>query len=233
MTDPKVTAPALHVNVGTSRLHHATARTRLAAAADGVGFSSAPGFIGCNAPVVDISYEPQFVSISGIEVFVARGRPPIWDSYCAHAQLVDEDTVADAEAAVLVAGVRTAEREWPGLVLALSYAPSQGGFAPGVLVVPESQVAFVGAGTTLRAYGIGPEVKEWWRDEAELGFWSWRQHGSTVVMSAEVELAAWDTDGTKLWTRFVEPPWSYSVSGQEVTLDVMGTVRTFDLRSGA
>jgi len=28
-------------------------------------------------------------------------------------------------------------------------------------------------------------------------------------MSAELELAAWRTDGTKLWTTFVEPPWTY------------------------
>ncbi|MEQ7011327.1 hypothetical protein ABN028_34695 [Actinopolymorpha sp. B17G11] len=182
---------------------------------------------------MDLSPEPQFVSISGIEVFVAREYPPIWHSYCAHAELVDEDNAADRDSALLVAGVRRAEREWPGLVLALRYAPSQGGFAPGVLVVPESQVAFVGAGTVLRAYRISPEAERLWSDEAELGFWSWRQHGSTVVMSAEVGLAAWDIDGTKLWTRFVEPPWSYSVDGRLLTLDVMGSVATFDLRTGS
>jgi hypothetical protein len=62
--------------------------------------------------------------------------------------------------------------------------------------------------------------------------WGWRQHDDVVLMSAELELAAWSTDGTKLWTTFVEPPWSYRVVGDRVVLDVMGAARTFDLRSG-
>jgi hypothetical protein len=182
---------------------------------------------------VDLPPEPQFVSISGIDVFVAREYPPIWDRYSAHAELIDDDNPVGDGSALLVAGIRRPEQEWPGLVLALRYAPSHGGFAPGILVVPETLVVFVGAGTSLRAYRIGPQAEALWRDDAELGFWSWRQHGSTVVMSAEVELAAWDIDGTKLWTRFVEPPWSYSVDDPRVTLDVMGAVTTFDLRTGS
>jgi hypothetical protein len=50
-------------------------------------------------------------------------------------------------------------------------------------------------------------------------------------MSAELELAAWDIDGTRLWSQFVEPPWTYSVEGRLVTLEVMGTETTFDLRT--
>jgi len=56
--------------------------------------------------------------------------------------------------------------------------------------------------------------------------------GSTVV-SAEREPAAWDMDGTKLWSQFAEPSWSFSVDDQLLTLDVIGTVATFDLRSGS
>lgn len=182
---------------------------------------------------MDLPPEPLFVSISDTEVFVARAYPPAWATYCANAELVDEKRATDEDSALLVAGIRHDDEEWPGLVLALHYAPSRGGFAPGILVVPESHVAFVGAGTTLRAYRTSPDVQMLWMDEAELGFWSWCQHGSTVVMSAEVELAAWDIDGTKLWTRFVEPPWSYSVDGQLLSVDVMGSVTTFDLRTGS
>jgi hypothetical protein len=42
-------------------------------------------------------------------------------------------------------------------------------------------------------------------------------------MAAELELAAWHIDGGKLWTTFVEPPREYSVEGDRVHLDVMGT----------
>ncbi len=51
-------------------------------------------------------------------------------------------------------------------------------------------------------------------------------------MSAELELAAWTIDGTKLWTTFVEPPWSYSEANGTITLDVMGRISTFALSSG-
>lgn len=41
--------------------------------------------------------------------------------------------------------------------------------------------------------------------------------GVTAVIPADLELAAWDIDGTKLWSRFVEPPLSYSVRGCSTT----------------
>lgn len=117
-------------------------------------------------------------------------------------------------------------------MVALAYTPGHRSFAPGILVMPSTDVAFLGAGTTLHAYRLSPHVEALWRDEAMAPFWGWRQHGSTVVMSAELELAASDIDRTMLWSRVVEPPWSYSVEDQRLTLDVMGTVTTFDLRRG-
>ena len=41
-----------------------------------------------------------------------------------------------------------------------------------------------------------------------------------------------DLDGRKLWSGFAEPPWTYAVAGDEVTLDVMGEVTRFGLREG-
>ena len=46
------------------------------------------------------------------------------------------------------------------------------------------------------------------------------------------DLAQVFTTGNKLWTTFVEPPWSYQVIGGQIRLDVMGTVSTFDLTRG-
>jgi hypothetical protein len=71
-----------------------------------------------------------------------------------------------------------------------------------------------------------------WTDQADTGFWQWKRHGDTVVMSAELELAAWDTLGRKLWTTFVEPPWSYEVRDRVVHLDVIGARSVFPLASG-
>lgn len=148
------------------------------------------------------------------------------------AALVDDLSDRDADGALFVAGVRTEPRNEPVHLVALRYAPSVGGFAPGVLFVPETGVVFLGAGTTLLAYQLRPAPRRLWEDSAELGFWSWRRHDATVVMSAEVELAAWDIDGSKLWSRFVEPPWTYEVGTGAVTLDVMGEVTQFSMREG-
>jgi hypothetical protein len=51
-------------------------------------------------------------------------------------------------------------------------------------------------------------------------------------MAAELELAAWDINGRKLWSRFVEPPWQYAVARDVITLDVMGTLSRIHLESG-
>jgi hypothetical protein len=71
-----------------------------------------------------------------------------------------------------------------------------------------------------------------WIDTADCGFWSWSRFGDYVLMSAELELAAWTYDGVKLWSTFVESPWSYSVAHDVVMLDVMGNESSFPLAAG-
>ena len=71
-----------------------------------------------------------------------------------------------------------------------------------------------------------------WEDEVSFGFWFWARHGDVVLMGAELELAAWDIHGRKLWLRNVEPPWDYRVDGQVVVLDVMGMMSRLDLHTG-
>jgi hypothetical protein len=75
-------------------------------------------------------------------------------------------------------------------------------------------------------------VRRLWEDVTDFGFWGWRRHGDIVLMSAETELAAWDVSGRKLWTTFVEPPWSYKVLSDRLDLDVMGQKSSFDVRTG-
>jgi len=90
---------------------------------------------------------------------------------------------------------------------------------------------FVGAGERLLAYQLdGP--KRLWEDRADTGFLGWNQHGDTVLMAAELELAAWDTTGRKLWTMFVEPPWGYQVNDGTIELDVMAKKQMFGVRDG-
>ena len=118
------------------------------------------------------------------------------------------------------------------LVLAQRYEPtSVGGFQPDFHFVPETEVLFVGAGTRLLAYDLAKPARLW-EDEADEGFWSWARYGDIILMSAELELAAWNTRGDKLWSVFVEPPWSYEIADDTVTIDVMGTKTKFPLKAG-
>lgn len=120
---------------------------------------------------------------------------------------------------------------WPFLIVTQRYSPSAECFFPGVALVEEGSRLFIGAGERILCYDL-ESVARIWEDTADTAFWSWCRHGDVVVMSAEVELAAWDVRGRKLWTAFVEPPWEYAVEGDVVHLDVMGSKSTFSLRSG-
>lgn len=105
------------------------------------------------------------------------------------------------------------------------------GFHPGILVVEETHLLLIGAGTRLLAYDLR-SVKRLWQDEADTGFWGWERHDDIIFMLAELEFAAWDIHGKKLWTTYVEPPWGFTVRGDQVELDIMGELSTFDARTG-
>ncbi len=176
------------------------------------------------------------VAVGETQVLVGLTPPDLLGSYRQHADLSEDFPTDDSDNGYdghfFVAVCDTAG-EWPRLVVTQQYAPAGSGFVPGVLYVPEQRQLFIGAGTRLIGYQArSGQWRRSWVDEAQLGFWSWRQHDDVVIMSAELEIAAWRTDGTKLWTTFVEPPWSYRVVADQVLLDVMGAVRTFDLHSG-
>lgn len=148
-----------------------------------------------------------------------------------HAELIEEFDLqrSDGDFCYLIAG-RSIDH--PILVLAQRHDPTDAaGFEPGVLVVPETDVLFVGAGERLLAYDLARPARLW-EDVADTGFWGWARYGEVVTMSAELELAAWNIEGTKLWTTFAEPPWSYQVTGDILKLDIMGVESEFSLRGG-
>jgi hypothetical protein len=157
------------------------------------------------------------------------GLPLAYHSLKEHAALVDEVALHERDLCCLT--VRRRGESWPFLVVAQSCDPKGGGFEPGAILASETNVLFVGAGQRVLAYRLEPPVKLW-EDGAESGFLGWDQHADTIVLSAELELAAWSTDGEKRWTTFVEPPWHYTINGDMVELDVMGNKQSFGLRAG-
>ncbi len=173
------------------------------------------------------------VTFGAYTIRIGRSFPELLDLYRGHAILAEHfDHDADVGGQCFVAAER-GPSEWPQLVVTQRFAPSGAGFEPGVLVVPESGTIFLGAGDRLLAYAVrGDEWSRLWIDAADMGFYRWSRHDDVVVMSAELELAAWSLTAEKLWSTFVEPPWTYSVDEGRVRLDVMGTVSDFALGAG-
>ena len=174
------------------------------------------------------------VSVGGYVLRMSESIPEQheYDIYAKRAALVEEFELerADRDAFYL-----TAQREvsaWPFLCVAQRYYPDTiAGCHPGVLLVPETGLLFVGAGERLLAYDLARPARLW-EDQADDGFHGWFRHGDTLVMSAETGLAAWDIDGIPLWGTFVEPPWEYYVDDGTVHLDVMGALSAFPLHTG-
>jgi hypothetical protein len=153
----------------------------------------------------------------------------MYGEYVKRAGLAEEFDLRDSEGSSCFLSVSRGA-VWPFLVVAQRYHPA-GGFHPGALLVPETDLLFIGAGERLRAYGLGGPVRLW-IDTTEFGFWGWARHGDRVILSAELELAAWDLHGRKCWSVFVEPPWDYKVLGEMIELDVMGTKSSFPVDTG-
>jgi hypothetical protein len=168
------------------------------------------------------------LALDGWTISIRRGLPSTFGAYGSHAKLVDQFDMGSTEGDFCFVGAGRVGAEWPELVVAQRFAPAQGGFDPGVAFLPESQLLFVGAGTRLLAYDLKRPARLW-EDAADMGFWSWSVYPNAVLMAAELELAAWDRTGRKLWNRFVEPPWTFQVVNDKVHLDVMGERTEFPL----
>lgn len=159
------------------------------------------------------------------------GLPVTLAEYVKRAVLADQIDLARPEGKFAFTAVERKDDDWPRLVVAQRYEPAGWGFFPAALIVPETNRLFIGAGTRLLCYDLVNPARLW-EDSAECGFWEWRHDDSEVFMAAELEFAAFDTSGTKLWTRFVEPPWHFKLEPHRIVLDVMGSVTHLDRRSG-
>lgn len=158
-----------------------------------------------------------------------RGLPANIREYSARARLVEVfDCDGDEGERVFLAVKRGFD--WPFLVVTQN-CRLPGMFDPSFLLVPETGVLFYGVGERLLAYELaGPS--RLWESATDCGLWGWARCGECVIMAAELEMAAWDLRGRKLWSTFVEPPWDYRVEEGVVHLEVMGRSTAFDLVAG-
>jgi len=160
--------------------------------------------------------------------------PKIYDSYVKNAAFVDQVKPSTPEGRDLFLGVCDGGRShsWPEIVITQRYEDASGTFHPGFLVVPENSILFIGAGERLLGYNVERRERVF-EDRTDCGFWGWTRQEDYVLMSAELEFGVWRKTGEKLWSTFVEPPWSFNLSGENVELNIMGQVKTFRLETGA
>jgi hypothetical protein len=166
--------------------------------------------------------------------------PHRYDQYRKNARLTEEFDVKDEkgqlgrseedDGSVSVLAIQSGSGSFPFLVIALRSLVNSG-FHPGALLIPERDLLLVGANERLLAYDL-TAVKRLWEDSTHIGFWAWERFGDVVVMSAELELAAYSIDARRLWGTMVEPPWEYSVQDGTIHLDVMGKKGHFPSQLG-
>ncbi len=169
------------------------------------------------------------ITLGNYGLLCTEELPAIYHEYCEHARLVDEFNIKSKEEGLCFVAIQR-ENDWPFLVVVQSYHPAGNGFSPGIALVPETDIAFIGAGSRLLAYQLKSPKRLW--EDITFGFWGWGRFGNFIVMSSEEEMAVWNIYGEKLWSKFVEPPWNYEVTGDMVRLDVMGTKSSFSIESG-
>ncbi len=147
---------------------------------------------------------------------LADSLPPMYYSYCRHAQLVETFALEGSYSALCYLAVARGH-DWPFLIVAQRYSPGpESGFFPGVLFIPETNLLMLGAGERLLAYSLNDSPCRLWEYELPGGFWQWERSQERIVMSSENELAVWDISGQKRWDFSVEPPWQYAIEGDTI-----------------
>lgn len=104
-------------------------------------------------------------------------------------------------------------------------------FAPGVHLVPETGTLFVGCAESLAVYDL-EKAERTHLDLTPYAFVSWSRHDDVIVMCGELEVAAYDLTGKRLWAATIEPPWDFGVNGDTMFTIVMGHKTEFSLREG-
>jgi len=170
------------------------------------------------------------ISVNDFTLICHTGSMPEFSvDYSQHARLVEQFDSDSSQGVNCLLAVKRG-LDWPFLVV-MQKCKLPGIFGPCALIVPETEMLFIGVNERLLAYNLAIPARIW-EDSTDCGVLGWARHGNHVILSAELELAAWSIDGRKLWATFVEPPWNYTVIDGLVHLDVMGNISSFVLEEG-
>lgn len=164
-------------------------------------------------------------------LWVDDGLPSEYEEYRSSAKFVDEVALGQPDTRECALAVFDGASHRPFMMVVQSYPDRHPPITAGILLIPETDVIFIGVNDRGLAYRLAEPSRLW--EEPSFGdFWNWRRKHDVVLMAAELAFRAYDLSGELKWTAYVEPPWNYSLENDEVHLDVMGRTSVFPLREG-
>lgn len=123
-------------------------------------------------------------------------EPTEFELWLEHASFTDVKGLSNAGSPIYI-GVGN-EGHWFETVIAFRTEQlDTSGFVPGILVVPETQTLFVGAGETIKIYDLSVKTLKL-EKTTPFGFWGWSRHDDIIIMSAEIEFVVYSLEGGTL-----------------------------------
>lgn len=158
------------------------------------------------------------------------GKPESFSRWTECSGFTDLDGLTDSGTPVYI-GINEADK-WEMMIVAFNADPIDDTFFhPELLFIPETKTLFVGGGKKAMTYSLKDKVKLTNRDLV-MGFWYWAKHESFIILVEELEIAVYDYEGRFVWQTRAEPPWSYGIEGNILTLDIMDSITKHELNTG-
>lgn len=156
--------------------------------------------------------------------------PDAYDLWLQHVKYFDIDDTNYDDTPIYI-GVAQG-RGWYEDIIAFKSDPiDYAGFHPGILLIPETELLFIGAGKILKIYDLKNHVMIF-QKELSFGFLGWERSGDYVMMLEETELGVYNLNGKELWFAYVEPPWTFEVENDTIILNVMDELSRRDINNG-
>ncbi len=165
------------------------------------------------------------------KIAVEIGKEPIdYNYWIKYASFIDiEEQTKDKTPIYIGIGEH---QDWYKTIVSFSSDPiDYGGFNPGLILVPETDILFIGAGTNVRIYDLKHQLKLFVK-ELHCGFLGWKRYDDFIIMQEELEFGIYSLTGQEIWSTEVEPPWTFSIEIDTVKLNVMNEISFRDLKTG-
>jgi hypothetical protein len=157
-------------------------------------------------------------------------KPEKFNNWTERSSFADLDGLSDSGKPIYI-GIEEANK-WEMMIVAFNTEPiDETFFHPQILFITETTTLFVGAGRRAMTFSLKKRIKIADRRLA-FGFWYWAKHNNFIVLREELEIAVYDYDGHFIWATRTEPPWSYGIEGNTLTLDIMNNITRYKLNTG-